>query len=98
MTRAIGVMHGEIVRLLREGWGEAEILRMFKHKRPYLVRSAINNGLSAIEREPLKKRGPWPVSYVRSTGEKVYRVGTGHDVPEGSLQALGFEYDAPVLD
>jgi hypothetical protein len=90
MTKAKGPLGGEVFRLIKEGREDAEIIEAFKHVRVGRVRLAISIARDTISREPPKRRGPWPVSYVRPNGEPVYRVGTGHDVPASSLAALGF--------
>lgn len=70
--------------IMSEVWGD---------KRPEDTKALmmdIDLARNELEREPIRWVGPWPVSYVRSTGEIVYRVGYGHDVPERSLAAFGF--------
>lgn len=87
-----------VYRMLRDGIPEAEIERALRRGRGksesadvgQLIRLAKDRIWFEDEGGPVQWRGPWPVSYVRSTGEKVYRVGAGHDVPENSLQAWGF--------
>jgi hypothetical protein len=86
-------------RMLREGMtGEAiaiELLKVRSKADASYVRATIDLVKSRIafddEGGPVRWKGPWPVAYVRSTGEPVYRVGAGHDVPEHSLLALGFK-------
>jgi hypothetical protein len=85
-------------RMLREGMtGEAIAIELLKGRSKAgasFVRATIDLVKSRIAFEdeggPVRWEGPWPVSYIRGTGEPVYRVGAGHDVPEHSLAALGF--------
>ena len=91
MTKAIGPLGGVIYDMIREGWEDEEIVRMLPNYRAGRVRAAIAIARDKLAMEPPKKRGPWPVSYVRQDGETVYRVGSGHDVPESSLHHFGFE-------
>lgn len=88
-----------VYRMLRDGVPEAEVEKELRGKRANAESADVGQLISlakdriAFEDEggPVRWKGPWPVSYVRSTGEAVYRVGAGHDVPERSLRALGFK-------
>ncbi len=95
----------EIVALLRAGKSHDDVIGIYFIGRPYRnaddhnIRYSIRAAQDALDFEaeggPLRRKGPWPVSYVRNpsaafpSGEKVYRVGAGHDVPEGSLRFFG---------
>jgi hypothetical protein len=88
-----------VYRMLRDGFPEAEVEKALRKGRGKSESADVGQLISlakdriAFEDEggPVRWKGPWPVSYVRSTGEAVYRVGAGHDVPERSLRALGFK-------
>lgn len=90
MTKAKGPLGGEVFKLVRSGLTDSEIAAKFPEIRKIRIRQAIGIARWRIENEPPNRRGPWPVSYVRPDGEPVYRVGTGHDIPECSLRAFGF--------
>jgi hypothetical protein len=86
-----------VYRMLREGFPESEIALRMRHggrselaDAEQLLRLAKDRIAYENDGGPVRWKGPWPVSYVRSTGERVFRVGAGHDVPEHSLAALGF--------
>ena len=87
MTAPVSI---EVRRLIDAGWDDEEILRLLRHRKAVAVRLHIHNIRNELERAPVKKTGPWPVSYVRSDGEPVYRVGYGHDIPASSLHHFGF--------
>jgi len=89
-----------VYQMLRSGMSEREIditLRRGRHKSEsgdisQLISLAKDRIVFEDEGGPVRWQGPWPVSYVRSTGEAVYRVGAGHDVPASALKAWGFRY------
>lgn len=85
------VFRAKVAQLVAEGWSDARIINHFPDKRAPSVRITIHNVRTEADNAPPKKRGPWPVSYVRPDGQPVYRVAPGHDVPERSLEALGFQ-------
>ncbi len=94
-------VRARVVDLLKGGLSDEEILSEVWGDRPgnhTQCRHAISLARQAIEIDEqggpsIKWKGPWPVSYVRNTGERVFRVGPGHDVPEGSLAPLGFKME-----
>lgn len=102
MDKTNAPVRARIVDLLKSGLSDKEILeevwggkRLNGSSNMSQCRHAICLARRDLEIEQeggptIKWRGPWPVSYVRSNGEVVYRVAPGHDVPEGSLKALGF--------
>ncbi|MBS4018743.1 MAG: hypothetical protein KGZ68_10950 [Dechloromonas sp.] len=94
-------VRARIVDLLRSGKSDDEIIIEVWGERAgnfSQCRHTILLARDALEIDELggpgvKYKGPWPVSYVRNTGERVFRVAPGHDVPEGSLGALGFKME-----
>ncbi|MCC3246153.1 hypothetical protein LG047_12620 [Methylocystis sp. WRRC1] len=86
-----------VERMVKAGMSDEEIIANVGAGRDRLgyARHCIQLSREAVEQGGgVNRRGPWPVSYVRNTGEKVFRVGPGHDIPEGSLKAFGFEATA----
>jgi hypothetical protein len=86
-----------VYRMLRDGVSEAEIARQLRRGNKSDAANAaqlISLARDRIDFEDgggrVRWKGPWPISYIRGDGQRVYRVGAGHDVPEHSLRALGF--------
>ena len=95
--KSLSPTRDRIIGLLKEGLSDEEIMSVVWGRRSgnfTQCRQAIALAKQFLELEneggPLRRTGPWPVSCVRSNGERVFRVGAGHDIPEGSLAAFGF--------
>jgi len=85
-----GNLQSKVAALIDQGASDEEIIAMFNTRYPLRVKVAISIARDKSHNQPVRRKGPWPVSYVRSTGERVYRVGGAHDIPEGSLATFGF--------
>lgn len=83
----------DIRAMLLQGRSDEYIVQaLARPGQSWAMRDAIRNVRAQMAQEDaVRKRGPWPVSYVRKDGERVFRVGPGHDIPERSLAAFGFE-------
>lgn len=80
-----GMLEADVEKALRKGRGQSESADVSQ-----LIRFAKDRIAFEDDGGPVRWRGPWPVSYVRQDGQRVFRVGAGHDVPERSLAAFGF--------
>jgi hypothetical protein len=97
MSDIVSPARDRVYGMLRAGASEAEIAKALRRgnkadgaNAEQLIRLAKDRIWFEDAGGPVRWKGPWPVSYVRGSGEKVYRVGAGHDVADNSLQALGF--------
>lgn len=82
-----------MLQMMRQGASDDQVLAAFRTPTSYDVnlRQSLRIARDRFERfGGLRRHGPWPVSYVRNDGERVFRVGPGHDIPERSLGAFGF--------
>jgi hypothetical protein len=95
---ALGVerpsLHDTVRALRAQGYDEDHICQRLTWVKD---RGRVREVIAAVDREsfekaggPVRRLGPWPVSYVRGDGERMFLVGAGHVIGERSLKAFGF--------
>lgn len=87
-------LHDSVLALRQLGYDEDHICQRLSWVKD---RARVREVVAAVDREifekaggPVRRVGPWPVSYVRPDGERMFLVGAGHVIGERSLAAFGF--------